>query len=334
MTSCPICGTSNREGSRFCNECGRRLDGTTRCPSCGLDNPGNSRFCSGCGGTLPGPVAAEPASLPAAPLLDPTPAPNRRPDAEPGPGAEPGLSAPGDVAASPDAPEQEAAPEPLTPAAQPQLGWIPGYAAPATGRSATAAPTAADSPSSGFVPSWDIREDPPTEQPTAAAAPARDPEAQRALAIRAAEELVEPEVEPPTAPETASEEERGLVLARSLSSRRPRIKVRAPHGTQVEAGRAFAAAAAFPSNITSASRKPRRRLDRRIASLTLILLLLLAVALLYKDQVRTVPSWAVEAAPRVITQAKGLVGLLPDLATGARSGDGQTRDGQSREGGR
>jgi hypothetical protein len=54
MIYCPKCGTANRDGSRFCNECGERLGTQTRlrCPDCGTYNPLQSVFCSECGGSL------------------------------------------------------------------------------------------------------------------------------------------------------------------------------------------------------------------------------------------------------------------------------------------
>lgn len=52
MIFCLICGVANRDGSRFCNACGRRVDGVVQCPDCGGPNPLGSRFCSQCGSTL------------------------------------------------------------------------------------------------------------------------------------------------------------------------------------------------------------------------------------------------------------------------------------------
>jgi class 3 adenylate cyclase/tetratricopeptide (TPR) repeat protein len=50
MINCPNCGTENRDGSKFCNECGSRLD--LQCADCGKVNPPRSKFCSECGGRL------------------------------------------------------------------------------------------------------------------------------------------------------------------------------------------------------------------------------------------------------------------------------------------
>ncbi len=49
MIRCPKCGTLNRDGSRFCNECGAPLQHTkTRCPVCGALNPVGNLFCDRC----------------------------------------------------------------------------------------------------------------------------------------------------------------------------------------------------------------------------------------------------------------------------------------------
>jgi class 3 adenylate cyclase/predicted ATPase len=47
---CPRCQTENREGRRFCSECGVPL--AFACPSCGFLNEGDAKFCGGCGKTL------------------------------------------------------------------------------------------------------------------------------------------------------------------------------------------------------------------------------------------------------------------------------------------
>jgi len=52
MIYCPACGTANRDGSRFCNECGQRLapeEAPAICPRCGAANPPESAHCGGCG---------------------------------------------------------------------------------------------------------------------------------------------------------------------------------------------------------------------------------------------------------------------------------------------
>ena len=54
MIYCPKCGTANRDGSKFCNECGEKLGSQTqvKCPQCGALNSVQSVFCSECGGRL------------------------------------------------------------------------------------------------------------------------------------------------------------------------------------------------------------------------------------------------------------------------------------------
>src|SRR5687768_5999581 len=69
---CPICGTLNPTGSRFCHQCGTRL--AEACPTCGFVNLPEARFCNSCGTRLsvpvsPGLTAVESAGqLPPAPL--------------------------------------------------------------------------------------------------------------------------------------------------------------------------------------------------------------------------------------------------------------------------
>src|SRR5204862_1737154 len=65
---CPSCGTENREGRKFCAECGSAL--ASACPACGAANEPGERFCGECGaaltaaapGAAPAPSAAGPAS--------------------------------------------------------------------------------------------------------------------------------------------------------------------------------------------------------------------------------------------------------------------------------
>ena len=54
---CPHCSFENREGVRFCEDCGRGLE--QACPACGADVPPGRKFCGACGQSLPlGRVAA------------------------------------------------------------------------------------------------------------------------------------------------------------------------------------------------------------------------------------------------------------------------------------
>ncbi len=51
MIYCPGCGTANREGSRFCNQCGTALPGIESivCPRCGKPNSSEAAHCGACG---------------------------------------------------------------------------------------------------------------------------------------------------------------------------------------------------------------------------------------------------------------------------------------------
>src|SRR5262249_22741039 len=62
---CPRCQADNREGVRFCEDCGAPL--ALQCPHCGAEILPEKRFCGACGGAL--------AAQPAAPARSPTPAP-------------------------------------------------------------------------------------------------------------------------------------------------------------------------------------------------------------------------------------------------------------------
>lgn len=69
MIYCPNCGTANRDGSKFCNECGYRLTDAegVPCPMCGALNRSGSVFCTQCGSRLipmEAPTAPPPASQP------------------------------------------------------------------------------------------------------------------------------------------------------------------------------------------------------------------------------------------------------------------------------
>jgi len=47
---CPTCGDDNRDGAKFCNNCGTPLP--VRCPGCGTDNRPGAKFCNDCGTAL------------------------------------------------------------------------------------------------------------------------------------------------------------------------------------------------------------------------------------------------------------------------------------------
>jgi class 3 adenylate cyclase/predicted ATPase len=56
---CPHCQAENREGRRFCADCGARL--AVACPDCGFSNEPGEKFCGGCGAALT-PAAEGPAT--------------------------------------------------------------------------------------------------------------------------------------------------------------------------------------------------------------------------------------------------------------------------------
>ena len=47
---CPRCQSQNREGVRFCEQCGLRLE--LACPSCGAPVAPDAKFCGACGAAL------------------------------------------------------------------------------------------------------------------------------------------------------------------------------------------------------------------------------------------------------------------------------------------
>jgi class 3 adenylate cyclase/predicted ATPase len=62
---CASCGTENRVGSRFCDNCGTAL--AVACPACGDANRSDARFCASCGTVLAaGAIAVPPATKPKA----------------------------------------------------------------------------------------------------------------------------------------------------------------------------------------------------------------------------------------------------------------------------
>jgi membrane protease subunit (stomatin/prohibitin family) len=55
-TACPSCGTSNPSGTKFCVECGGKIEPpvvsapeTRACPGCGAQKPAANKFCGECG---------------------------------------------------------------------------------------------------------------------------------------------------------------------------------------------------------------------------------------------------------------------------------------------
>ncbi len=51
---CPDCGLEQPESSKYCGECGARLEDPFRCAQCGFHNPEDSKFCMECGERLSG----------------------------------------------------------------------------------------------------------------------------------------------------------------------------------------------------------------------------------------------------------------------------------------
>ncbi len=59
---CARCHVENREGRRFCAECGAPL--SLACPACGFTNEAGEKFCGGCGQRLAAPAVGEPTAAP------------------------------------------------------------------------------------------------------------------------------------------------------------------------------------------------------------------------------------------------------------------------------
>ena len=49
---CPKCGSDNRDGVKFCEECGAKME--LECPNCGATIPLGKKFCGDCGHKLQG----------------------------------------------------------------------------------------------------------------------------------------------------------------------------------------------------------------------------------------------------------------------------------------
>jgi class 3 adenylate cyclase/tetratricopeptide (TPR) repeat protein len=103
---CPRCAVDNREGRRFCAECGAPLPAL--CPSCSFANEPGEKFCGGCGQPLAAPAAASPVApaptvsvAPAAVQPVAAPAPPVVPSAPPVPVAAAAPAAPAAAPASP-----------------------------------------------------------------------------------------------------------------------------------------------------------------------------------------------------------------------------------------
>ena len=84
LLRCQECGTANPEGTKFCQQCGAKLEipapaapvEVATCPGCGFQNPVGTRFCQECGKDMeapqespePQPVAEPPSVEPGGPL--------------------------------------------------------------------------------------------------------------------------------------------------------------------------------------------------------------------------------------------------------------------------
>ncbi|HXH97418.1 MAG TPA: adenylate/guanylate cyclase domain-containing protein [Gaiellaceae bacterium] len=69
MAACTTCGAENREGRKFCAECGELL--ATLCPSCGAANEPGERFCGDCGTALVAGAVRGSAAAPSSPVEAP-----------------------------------------------------------------------------------------------------------------------------------------------------------------------------------------------------------------------------------------------------------------------
>ncbi|GAH17498.1 unnamed protein product, partial [marine sediment metagenome] len=58
---CPKCQAENREGVRFCEECGAKME--IKCPSCSAFIPLGKNFCGECGHSLTLPSKPTPKAL-------------------------------------------------------------------------------------------------------------------------------------------------------------------------------------------------------------------------------------------------------------------------------
>ena len=58
---CPKCQTDNKEGAKFCLECGQKLE--VKCPECGHAVPPGAKFCNECGHQLSLPSKPTPKEL-------------------------------------------------------------------------------------------------------------------------------------------------------------------------------------------------------------------------------------------------------------------------------
>lgn len=65
LMQCPKCRADNRDGVRFCEECGAMLE--IRCPACNALIPPGKKFCGECGADLAQPAPLESSVAPSSP---------------------------------------------------------------------------------------------------------------------------------------------------------------------------------------------------------------------------------------------------------------------------
>lgn len=73
MIGCTNCGTLNRKGSKYCSNCGQRLQTSPGivCPACNRLNASDSAFCKYCGASLDTGMLTVSDGIPAEPALEP-----------------------------------------------------------------------------------------------------------------------------------------------------------------------------------------------------------------------------------------------------------------------
>jgi hypothetical protein len=215
---CSRCGTNNREGSKFCNNCGVQLTPPDiTCPACGIVNPSKNAFCNNCGARLKPPAAARPEPQPAIPPMKGLSLPTKTPAFLP---VEPPAPA-GDGAGEKGAEE----------------AGTRGSEAQETGDTHEA-----ESPFAGEVPDWlaQLRAAPPVEEETTESTPvsADIPDWIRQLQTiepeESAAEPAPPAEEPPAQPAPVSEDTPSWV--RHLQSIKPEEPKPAPSAEELPAG--------------------------------------------------------------------------------------------------
>jgi hypothetical protein len=171
MNYCPNCGTANRDGSRFCNECGHKLPSKTGiiCPMCSHMNPTGNVYCDNCQARLvpataptqpppppPPPSGSAPIkkglSLPTKPSDQPEPEPDETPDwlvrlraAAPKASERP---------APPEEAPSEGMPEWMRPAAGDVPDWYQRLAESGQAPGARAEPEPSPEPAEDEMPAW------------------------------------------------------------------------------------------------------------------------------------------------------------------------------------